>query len=125
MSGSVPSRSAWRVSRSRRPVRWAVVQYIKARRLGSIDETFPLGSLMVVTTKSLSASILVAIPISLIAWNLPFGIGLTEAIAWLVTLTAGGLVGYVLVSRLIGLVEPLVVTQTLLRSPVYLRRRPR
>ena len=102
-----------------------LIQFIKAWRLGTLDEAFPLGSLMVVTTKSLSASILVAIPISLIAWNLPFGIGLTEAIAWLVTLTAGGLVGYVLVSRLIGLVEPLVVTQTLLRSPVYLRRRPR
>ena len=77
---------------------------------------------MVVSTKSLCAGILVAIPISLIAWNLPFGIGLTEAIAWLVALTSVGLVGYVVVSRLIGLEEPWVVTQSLLRSPAYLRR---
>jgi len=99
-----------------------LVQFIKAWRLGQLDEAFPLADLLVVSAKSLGASLFVAMPITLIAWNLPFGIGLPSALAWLVGLTVVGLSAYVVVGRLIGLEEPWIVVRTLLRSPGALRR---
>lgn len=99
-----------------------VIQFIKAWRLGSLEEAFPLGALLVISTRSLIASLVVAAPIALIAWNLPHGLGLSTAIALLVGLATAGMVGYLGVSRLIGLKEPWIVARTLLRSPQRLRR---
>jgi putative peptidoglycan lipid II flippase len=102
-----------------------LVQFVQAWRLGSLEEGFPLADLLVVSTRSLVASLVVAAPIALVAWNLPHGLGLPTALFWLVGLTAAGMVGYVALGRLIGLNEPWVVALALLRSPGHLRRRPR
>jgi hypothetical protein len=67
----------------------------------------------------------VAIPIALVAWNLPSGLGLTTALAILVPLTALGMVGYVALGRLIGLNEPWIVAQALIRSPLRILPRGR
>ena len=100
-----------------------MVQFIKAWRLGQLDEAFPLADLLVVSAKSLGASLVVAAPITLIAWNLPFGMGLPSALAWLVGLTAAGVIAYVILCRLIALNEPWTVAMTLLQSPRRVRHR--
>jgi putative peptidoglycan lipid II flippase len=99
-----------------------LVQVIKAWRLGSIESTFPLGGLLAVSLRSLLASAIVAAPITVIAWTLPHGLGLGPALAALVGLTAAGMIGYVVVARLIGLDEPAIVARTLLGSASRLRR---
>lgn len=99
-----------------------LVQFIKAWRLGSLDEAFPLSDLLIVSARSLVASVVVAAPIALVAWNLPHGLGLPTALAVLAGLAAAGMVGYIAIGRLIGLNEPWVVARTLLRSPARLRR---
>ena len=98
-----------------------VIQFIKAWRLGSLEEAFPLGALIVVSARSLTASLVVAAPITLVAWNLPHGLGLANALALLVGLATAGMVGYLGMSRLIGLDEPWIVARTMLRSPLRLR----
>jgi putative peptidoglycan lipid II flippase len=98
-----------------------VIQFIKAWRLGSLEEAFPLAELLLVSARSLVASLLVAVPISLIAWNLPHGLVLQAALALLVGLATAGMVGYVALGRLIGLDEPWIVARTLLRSPLRFR----
>lgn len=98
-----------------------VIQFIKAWRLGSLEEGFPLAALLVVSGRSLVASLVVAVPTALIAWSLPHGIGLPAAFAVLFGLATAGLIGYVGVSRLIGLNEPWIVARMLLRAPLRLR----
>jgi putative peptidoglycan lipid II flippase len=98
-----------------------IVQFIKAWRLGSLDEGFPLAELLTTSARSLLASLIVAAPLTLIAWNLPRGMGLTTALALLVALATAGMVGYIALARLIGLREPWLVARTLLRSPALLR----
>lgn len=99
-----------------------VVQFIKAWRLGSLEEAFPLAALLVLSVRSVVASLVVAVPIALIAWNVPHGLGLLTALALLVGLATAGMGGYVAVGRLIGLDEPWIVARTLLHSPGRLRR---
>ncbi len=91
-----------------------LVQFIKAWRLGRLDEAFPLGGLLVVSSRSLAASLVVAVPIALVSWTLPHGLGLPQALALLVGLASAGMVGYIALSRLIGLNEPWIVARTLL-----------
>jgi putative peptidoglycan lipid II flippase len=98
-----------------------LVQFIKAWRLGSLDEAFPLAGLLIMTTRSLAASLLVAAPITLIAWNLPQGLPLPTALVMLVGFSAAGMVGYIGLGRLLGLNEPWIVIRTLLRSSYRLR----
>lgn len=100
-----------------------LIQVIKAWRLGTIEAAFPLGALIAVSARSLGASLVVAAPVALIAWNLPHGLGLPTALATLVGLASAGTVGYVGVARLIGLEEPWIVARMLLRSPRRFRPR--
>ena len=65
-----------------------VIQFIKAWRLGTFEEGFPLAGLLVTSVQSLVASLIVAIPIAAIAWNLPPGLGLMANLAVLAGLTA-------------------------------------
>ncbi len=90
------------------------IQAVKAWRLGTIESSFPLGELLVISGRSLLASAIVAAPIALIAWNLPHGIGLTAGLGLLGVFSAVGMVGYVAVGRLIGLAEPWVVARAML-----------
>ncbi len=83
-----------------------IVQFIKAWRLGSLEAAFPLAEAMTVSAKALAASGGVAIPIGLVAWNAPLGLGPVTTAAMLVGLSIAGMVGYVAISRAIGLVEP-------------------
>ena len=55
-----------------------VIQFIKAWRLGSLEKAFPLGALLVVSARALGASLIVAAPIALVAWNLPHGLGFAD-----------------------------------------------
>ena len=98
-----------------------LVHFIKTWRLGELEEGFPLADLLVLTARSLAASLAVAAPIGLIAWNLPHGLGLPTALATLVALTTAGMVGYILLARFIGLHEPWVVAKAMLQSPRRLR----
>ncbi len=98
-----------------------IIEFIKAWRLGTIELTFRLGGMMVVCTKALVASGLVAVPIALVAWNLPIELGVLVSLAVLVVMTTAGMVGYIAISRLIGLREPAIVALTLLRAPMRLR----
>ena len=50
-----------------------LVQFIKAWRLGTIDAAFPLGDLLKVSVKAVAASLLVAAPVTVVAWNVPIG----------------------------------------------------
>ena len=52
-----------------------IVEFIKAWRLGTIEATFRLGGLMMVSGKALLASGIVAIPIALVSWMLPHRAG--------------------------------------------------
>ncbi len=83
-----------------------IVQFLNAWRLGTLDTTFPLGAAMTVSAKALAASVAVAIPIGVIAWNVPLGLGAVANFMILSVLTIVGMIGYVIVSRAIGLVEP-------------------
>ena len=98
-----------------------LVQFIKAWRLGRLDEAFPLAALLIVSARSLAASLVVALPLTLIAWNLPPGLGLPRAFALLMGFATAGMVAYIGLSRLIGLEEPWIVARALLRSPRHLR----
>ncbi len=100
-----------------------IIQFIKAWRLGSLEEAFPLAGLLVVSAKSLAASLVVAAPLALIAWSLPYDLGLPMALGSLTAMTAVGMVGYVVLSRMFGLDEPWTVARTLVLSPRRLRRR--
>ena len=66
------------------------------------------------SSRSLAASLVVAVPIALVSWNLPHGLGLRQALALLVVLASAGMVGYIALARLIGLDEPWIVARTLL-----------
>ena len=100
-----------------------LIQVIKAWRLGSIESTFPLGGLLAVSLRSLVASGVVAVPLAIVAWNMPHGIGLGPAFAVLVSLTTVGMVGYIAVAAVIGLGEPAVVARTMLGTVARLDRR--
>jgi len=102
-------------------VTMGVIQIIKAWRLGTIEETFPLGGLLVVSARASVASLVVAAPIALVSWNLPHGMGFAGAIALLIVLSSVGMIGYLIVGKLIGLDEPWIVARTMLRSPLRLR----
>jgi peptidoglycan biosynthesis protein MviN/MurJ (putative lipid II flippase) len=97
-----------------------LIQFIKAWRLGKLEEAFPLADVLIVSARALLASLIVAAPIALIAWTLPHGLGLPLALALLSGLAAAGMVAYVGVARLIGLDQPWVVARTLLRVPLRL-----
>ena len=99
-----------------------LVQYIKAWRLGELDEGFPLARLNLVAGKSLAASLVVGVPIALVAWNLPTGQDLSLALLLLVALSTVGLVGYLVAARLMNLEEPWIVMRTVLRAPGRLPR---
>lgn len=98
-----------------------LIQFVKAWRLGSLDEGFPLGDLLAVSARALVASIAAALPVALVAWNLPHGLGIAPGIAALVGLTATGLVGYIVIGRAIGLHEPWTVVRTLRDSTRRMR----
>ena len=98
-----------------------VIQSINAWRLGAIEKSFPLGSLISVSARALLASAVVAVPIVAVAWNLPHGIGFTAALGLLAVLATAGMVGYILIARLIGLDEPWTVARALLQAPRRLR----
>ncbi|MEW6224333.1 MAG: lipid II flippase MurJ [Chloroflexota bacterium] len=99
-----------------------VIQLVNAWRLGSIEEAFALGGLLVVAARAVVASLVVAVPVGLVAWNLPYGVGAPVALGILVALTTAGMAGYIAIARLIGLSEPWIVARTLLGSSR--RRRP-
>lgn len=98
-----------------------VVQVIKAWRLGTYEEDLPLYGLLVATAQALVASLVVALPIAAIAWNLPSGLGLVDNLAILVAMTGVGMVGYVVAARLVRFDEPWIVTRAILRAPLRLR----
>jgi putative peptidoglycan lipid II flippase len=99
----------------------AIVQVVKVWRLRSLEDNFPLGDLILVSGRALIASLVVAVPIALICWELPHGLGFGRALALLVVLASAGMVLYLGVSRLIGFGEPWVVAKTLITSPRRLR----
>ena len=80
-----------------------------------------MGDLILVSGRALIASLIVAVPIALISWELPHGLGFGRALALLVVLASAGMVLYLGVSRLIGFGEPWVVAKTLITSPRRLR----
>lgn len=98
------------------------IQVVKAWRLARLDHGFSLRTMSVVLTRSLGACLAVAVPIGIIAWGLPFGIAGMFALTLLVSLTIGGLVAYVVIGRVLGLDEPWLVLQALLRPARALRR---
>jgi putative peptidoglycan lipid II flippase len=83
-----------------------IVQFLKAWRLGSLEATFPLAEVLKVSAKALAASACVAVPIGLIAWNAPSGLGTVTVAAILVGLSTAGMLGYIAISRAMGLQEP-------------------
>ena len=87
-------------------VTMAVIQLIKAWRLGSFEEGFPLSGLLATSAQSLAASLIVAVPIALLAWNLPSGLGLLTNLLVLAGLALVGMVGYIGCARLLRLDEP-------------------
>jgi putative peptidoglycan lipid II flippase len=93
------------------------VQFIKAWRLGELDEAFPAARLLGISARCLVASAVVAVPIALISWTRPAGLALPVALALLVALSAAGMVGYIATARIVGLVEPWIVARALLRAP--------
>ena len=99
-----------------------LIQFLKAWRLGQLDEAFPLADMLLVSARSLGASLCVAIPVAIVAWTLPYGLGLSVALALLVALATAGMIGYIAVARLIGMDEPWIVARTLIMSPLRLRR---
>ncbi|MFN8619361.1 MAG: lipid II flippase MurJ [Chloroflexota bacterium] len=99
------------------------IQVIKARRLHTLDDT-PLRGLANVTSRSLLVSTVVGIPLAVIARSVPSGLGIA-AFGLLCILTLVGLAGYVILGRLVGLTEPLIVVQLLIRAPMSLIGRMR
>jgi hypothetical protein len=99
-----------------------IINFLKAWRMGTLEQSFPLAGLLAVSARALYASLIVAAPIALVAWNLPHGLGLLNALILLVGLATAGMVAYLGLSRLIGLDEPWTVARTMLRSPLRLRR---
>ena len=100
-----------------------IVQWLKARRLAAIDPDFPIHELVNVLTRSVLASVVVAVPLGIVAWSLPVGIGTLPSLGLLTLLTAIGMAGYIGVGRLIGLAEPLEVVRAIATSrPARLRR---
>lgn len=98
-----------------------LIQVINAWRLGRIERDFRAGPLLVVSAKALGASMVVAIPIAIISWTLPIGLGVPTDLALLVLMTTVGMLGYIVMARLLGLREPVIVAVTLLRAPLRLR----
>ena len=94
-----------------------IIQFIKTWRLGTLEDGFPLGGAPCrqrpFPRREPDRR---RIPIALIAWNLPHGLGLTTALALLVP-RAAGMVGYIALGRLIGLEEPWQVARAMLLSP--------
>ena len=60
-------------------------------------------------------------PIAMIAWNLPQGLGLLANLMVLAGLALVGMVGYIGVARLLRLDEPWIVMRTILLAPLRLR----
>jgi putative peptidoglycan lipid II flippase len=100
-----------------------LIQFIKAWRLGEMDEAFPLGELIKLSARSLVASLTVGVPIAVVAWNLPTDTGLGLAIAELVGLSVAGMIGYIVVGWALRLPEPWWVAKALLGAPLRLVRR--
>jgi putative peptidoglycan lipid II flippase len=100
-----------------------LIQVVKAWRLGQLTESFPLLHLLVVSAKSIVASLIVAAPIAMLAWNLPTGLGLSMSLVALVALSTVGMVGYIALGWLIGLKEPWFVIRTLTLRPIERLRR--
>lgn len=98
-----------------------IVEFIKAWRLGTIEATFRLGGLMIVSGKALVASGIVAMPIALLSWMLPIELGVVIDLAILVVMAMAGMAGYIVIARILGLHEPATVARTLLRAPLRLR----
>ncbi len=98
-----------------------IVQFLKAWRLGALDRDFPLGAFMVVSARALAASLVVGLPIALLAWNAPHGIGTLPSLGILVVLSAVGMVAYIAVAWVIGLREPWTVARVLIHAPRRLR----
>jgi putative peptidoglycan lipid II flippase len=99
-----------------------VIQFLKAWRLGDLDESFPLARELKVGAKSLVAGSIIAIPIALVAWTLPQEMAFPIPLLLLAALTFVGMAGYVAISWVLGLQEPWIITRALLRSPVRIGR---
>ncbi len=100
-----------------------IIQAIKAHRLAAIDPAFALPLLTGVLVRSVVASTVVAVPVAIIAWVLPVGIGTMPSLALLTALSGFGMLGYIAVGRAIGLLEPLEVVRAIVASrPARLRR---
>ena len=100
-----------------------IIQAIKARQLGVLDHDFRLRAMAGVVGRATVASVVAAIPVAVVAWTLPTGLGTLPSLALLVALTVAGLVGYLVVSRVIGLREPLDVVRAIVEHrPARLRR---
>ena len=100
-----------------------IIQAIKARQLGVLDHDFRLRAMAGVVGRATVASVVAAIPVAVVAWTLPTGLGTLPSLALLVALTVAGLVGYLIVSRVIGLREPLDVVRAIVEHrPARLRR---
>ena len=97
------------------------VQFLKAWRLGAMDEGFPLRPLLLVSARSLAASLIVGVPIAIVAWDVPIGLGLPLTLALLVSLATAGMVGYIAVGRMLGLREPVEIARVIVRAPMRLR----
>jgi len=100
-----------------------IIQVLKARRLHTLDGT-PLRGLAAVTSRSLLVSTMVGIPLAVIARSVPTGLGIA-AFGLLCVLTLAGLAGYVILGRIVGLSEPLIVVRLLIRAPQRLLGRMR
>ena len=100
-----------------------IIQAIKARRLAAIDPGFPLAQVTDVLVRSVTASAIVAVPVAVIAWVVPVGLGTLPSLVLLTALSAAGMIGYVAVGRAIGLLEPIEVVRAILAGrPARLRR---
>jgi putative peptidoglycan lipid II flippase len=100
-----------------------LIQAVKAHRLARIDPDFDLSVLGRLLLRSVVASIVVAVPVGLVAWRVPYDLGTLPSLALLVALSGAGMVGYVAVGRLIGLLEPLEVVRAILGARPARRRR--
>jgi putative peptidoglycan lipid II flippase len=86
---------------------WLLVA-ILARRLAQLEPDFELSGVLSVAGRSLAASLVPAVPIGVLAWLIHPALDFGLQLLLLAVATAAGAVGYLLVSRVLGLQEPWV-----------------
>ena len=100
-----------------------IVQAVKARQLAVVDPAFPIGEVSRALALSVAASLAIAIPVGVIAWQVPLDMGTLPSLALLVVLTLVGIAGYVGVARALRFDEPLTVLRAIVDArPARLRR---